>query len=177
MLGLLLLPILANAADKPIDPFDYNFCGGERVYPVVGVHFSTACGPRNMMALGRRGKISWFFPDTHKTGKHIRKGTYHLTDDQLLRLSKLAEVVMIAEPARPKATTIQYRLGVDFSGRPFRRTHTGLTDKYLPSTELFNEILALVPDKPYLPGCSGSGEIFDPKKTIAERKKMRTATK
>lgn len=84
---------------------------------------------------------------------------------------------MIAEPARPKATTIQYRLGVDFSGRPFRRTHTGLTDKYLPSTELFNEILALVPDKPYLPGCSGSGEIFDPKKTIAERKKMRTATK
>ena len=54
--------IAAPKEDKPIDPFDYNFCGGERVYPIVGVNISTACGPRNQIALGRRGKIMWFFP-------------------------------------------------------------------------------------------------------------------
>lgn len=76
--------------DKPIDPFDYNFCGGERVYPIVGVNISTACGPRNQIALGRRGKIMWFFPGNRHSKSY--KGQMKLSKDQLARLSIMAEV-------------------------------------------------------------------------------------
>jgi len=172
ILSLVFLLPVATAGDNPINPFDYNFCGGERVYPVVGIEFSTSCGPRNMVALGRRGKLSWFFPDSHGSGQGDRKGIYRLSDQQLLDLSRLAEVVQIAQPPAPMASPVQYKLGLNFSGRPFQRVHTGLTDKYSPSTRLFRRLLELVPDKPYLPECGGEPVIFDPIKTRSERLKI-----
>ncbi|MCG6976965.1 MAG: hypothetical protein LJE56_11305 [Acidiferrobacterales bacterium] len=160
------------AAGKANDPFDYNFCGGERVYPIVGVEFSTICGPRNMVALGRRGKIMWFFPSADGKMKTSKKGQYKLNDMQLLRLSMLAEVTQVSPPAKPVAARVQYKLGVNFSGRAFSEVHTGLTGNYLPSSQLFKAMLELVPDQPDLPDCSGSLQVFDPIKTRIEREQL-----
>jgi hypothetical protein len=157
------------AAGKPADPFDYNFCGGERVFPIVGAEFSTVCGPRNMVALGRRGKIMWFFPSSDGKPEHSRKGQYRLNDAQLLKLSMLAEVAQVSPSPKPVAVGVQYKLGINFSGRPYRTMHTGFTEKYLPGTRLLKAILALIPDKPELPECSGLPRIFDPIKTRIER--------
>jgi hypothetical protein len=164
--------LVTYAAGKPHDPFDYNFCGGERVYPIVGVEFSTICGPRNMVALGRRGKIMWFFPSADGKMENSKKGQYKLSDMQLLRLSMLAEVTQISPPAKPVAARVQYKLGVNFSGRPFSAVHTGLTEKYLPSSQLLKSILELVPDQPDLPDCSGPLQVFDPIKTRIEREQL-----
>lgn len=163
------IPSLACAQEKPKDPFDYNFCGGERVYPVVGVEFATACGPRNIIALGRRGKISWFFPGPDGTSKGQRMGAFRLTDKQLFRLSLLAEVVQVADVPKPVAARVQYRFGLNFSGRELRRIHTGVTDDYVPSTHLFQQMLKLVPDKPLLPDCPGKAAIFDPILPMTQR--------
>jgi hypothetical protein len=169
---LLVVSVATYAAGKPRDPFDYNFCGGERVYPIVGVEFSTICGPRNMVALGRRGKVMWFFPSADGKKANSKKGEYKLSDRQLLRLSMLAEVTQISPPAKPVATRVQYKLGVNFSGRPFSSVHTGLTEKYLPSSRLLKAILELVPDQPDLPDCSGPLQVFDPIKTRIERERL-----
>jgi hypothetical protein len=98
-----------------------------------------------------------------------KKGQYKLNDMQLLRLSMLAEVTQVSPPAKPVAARVQYKLGVNFSGRPFSAVHTGLTGKYLPSSQLFKAMLELVPDQPDLPDCSGSLQVFDPIKTRVER--------
>ena len=41
---------LAADNDKPTNPFDYNFCGGERVYPIIGVNFSTHSLQMNLLS-------------------------------------------------------------------------------------------------------------------------------
>ena len=165
-----LLMAAQPAKEKPADPFDYNFCGGERVYPIVGAEFATMCGPRNMVALGRRGKLMWFFPDMINEG--ARQGAIRLSDAQLLELSLLAEVVQVAPPAQPVALPVQYKLGVNFSGRPYQRVHTGLDERYLPSHKLFRRMLSLVPDQPLLPDCGAGPVVFDPILTRVERQRL-----
>lgn len=168
---LLMVSVTTFASGKPNDPFDYNFCGGERVYPIVGVEFSTICGPRNMVALGRRGKVMWFFPSVDGRMENSKKGQFMLNDMQLFRFSLLAEVTQVSPPAIPVPAKVQYKLGVNFSGRPFRSMHSGLTEKYLPSSQLLKAVLEVIPDKPELPDCDGPLRVFDPILTRAERER------
>ena len=157
----------ANAAplgddDKPIDPFDYNFCGGERVYPIVGVNISTACGPRNQVALGRRGKLMWFFPGDDKRKQY--KGKMKLSKDQLAKLSILAEVAKVTDNIEPTPSRLIYKMGINFSGRQPKYIYTTFNDAYSPSNALLREMLSLVPksEKPYFPDCGKTLTIFDP---------------
>lgn len=166
---LLMISVATFASEKQKDPFDYNFCGGERVYPIVGVEFSTVCGPRNMVALGRRGKVMWFFPSADGKMENSKKGQFKLSDTQLLRFNLLAEVTQVSPPAEPVPAKVQYKLGVNFSGRPFSTVHTGLTDQYLPSSQLLKAILEIIPDKPHLPDCGGPLRVFDPIMSRVER--------
>ena len=150
------------SADGPIDPFDYNFCGGERVYPIVGVNFATYCGPRNQVALGRRGKLMWFYPQ--QKGQPGKTGRIKLTDAQLTKLSLLAEVSKITVTPPPTAQRVMVRMGINFSGRKPAYIHSGLVNSYSPSNELMLQMLALVPDTdtPYLPDCTQPLVVFDP---------------
>jgi hypothetical protein len=168
---LLTVSLTTFASGKPKDPFDYNFCGGERVYPIVGIEFSTICGPRNMVALGRRGKVMWFFPSVDGKMENSKKGQFKLTEMQLLRFSLLAEVTQISPPAKPIPAKVQYKLGVNFSGRPFSAVHTGLTEKYLPSSQLLKAVLEVIPDKPELPDCGQPLRVFDPILSRVERER------
>ena len=63
-------PSITPAA--PIDPFDYSYCGGKPVYPVIGFNFATACGPRNQIGLGRRGHLMWLFPPQREGDSPVR---------------------------------------------------------------------------------------------------------
>ncbi len=170
-LGGLSLP--EKIPKKPTNPFDYNYCGGERVYPVIGVNIATACGPRNQIAVGRRGTLSWFFPADH--GLPVRQGVRKLTDTELTRVSLMAEVVQVADIPPPTAAPVQYKLGLNFSGRPYRRVHAGLTGAYTPSKKLLEMILEMVADHPGLPDCSGPTALFDPTLPKADRVRARRA--
>lgn len=158
-------PTLEQALDekgKPIDPFDYNFCGGERVYPIVGVNIATACGPRNQIALGRRGKIMWFFPGD-ETRKHY-KGQMELTKEQLSKLSILAEVAKVTDSVEPVPSKMIYKMGINFSGRQPKYIYTTFDDSYSPSNELLRQMMRLVPasEIPYFPECGATLTVFDP---------------
>lgn len=154
----------ANAIDedKPIDPFDYNFCGGERVYPIVGVNIATACGPRNQIALGRRGKLMWFFPGDEKRSTY--KGSMKLSKEQLTRLSILAEVTKVTDSIDPVPSKLIYKMGINFSGRRPKYVYSSFQETYSPSNELLNQMMSLVPatDKPYFPDCGTTLTVFDP---------------
>lgn len=154
--------------ERPADPFDYNFCGGERVYPVVGVNFSTACGPRNQVALGRRGKLMWLYPGADEAS--TRRGQVQLDEATLVRLSLLAEVTTVAESAQPVAARVMYKLGINFSARAPKYVHAAYSPAYTPARRLMDELLALVPDKPSLPDCPGYGGVFDPTLTGPARR-------
>jgi hypothetical protein len=151
----------ALAEDGPSDPFDYNYCGGERVYPVIGVNFGTECGPRNQIALGRRGKLSWFFPSARGIAPRSN-GTRKLDEAALAKLSLLAEAAQVSDSPATRAGRVMYRMGINFSGRRPRRVHTAMTEAYIPATKLLRAMLALVPDPPTLPECSTEPRIFDP---------------
>lgn len=161
-----VLPVMAG--ETAIDPFDYAFCGGKPVYPVIGFNFSTACGPRNQIALGRRGKLMWSFAgaDGASIAHH---GTRHLTVDTLARLTLLAEVVQLADPPPAAIGPVMYDLGIDFQGRPYKRVHAPAGDAYTPANALFQALLALVPDAPLLPACDGSARDFRPTLVPSER--------
>jgi len=148
--------------DKPVDPFDYNFCGGERVYPIVGVNISTACGPRNQIALGRRGKIMWLFPGD-KT-RPTYQGNILLTKEQLAGLSILAEVAKITDNIAPVPSKLIYKMGINFSGRQPKYIYTTFNDSYTPSNALLRKMISLVPktEKPHFPECGPTLSIFDP---------------
>ena len=159
----------ASAVDKekPINPFDYNFCGGERVYPIVGVNIATACGPRNQIALGRRGKMSWIFP---AYGSELeRSGSFRLTDEQLDELSLYAEVVMVSNSQAPDNSHVLYKMGVNFSARKPAYVYSSMNDEYTPSNKLLHAMQSHVPDKPKLPECEESLSFFDPTMRMEDR--------
>lgn len=149
-------------AEKPIDPFDYNFCGGERVYPIVGVNISTACGPRNQIALGRRGKIMWFFPGDENRQQY--KGNMKLSKEQLAKLSILAEVAKVTESVEPVPSRMIYKMGINFSGRQPKYIYSVFDNTYTPSNELLRMMMSLVPEseKPHFPDCGSTLTVFDP---------------
>jgi hypothetical protein len=182
LLGLAMLGMLTGTAwaagapagqplitpSPPIDPFDYSYCGGKPVYPVIGFNFATACGPRNQIGLGRRGHIMWLFP-SHREGDSPMRGKRLLTELELKRLSLLAEVVQLADPAPAVPGAMIYSLGINFQGRPDKRMRTPVSEAYTPANALFQAMLALVPDAPLLPACEGALRDFDPTLHPAER--------
>lgn len=158
----------AGVPEKPADPFDYSYCGGKPVYPVIGYNFATACGPRNQIAVGRRGQLMWLFPSADdKTVLH--QGVRKLSAEQLNRISLLAEVTQLADSADSIAGAVMYDLGINFSGRPNKREHAAFTRHYTPANELLRTLLNLVPDAPQLPDCAGAATDFDPTLTPAQR--------
>ena len=167
--------VAGAAEDKPTDPFDYNFCGGERVYPIVGVNIATACGPRNQIALGRRGKISWFYP-AHGSEPE-KKGSYRLTDEQLAKLSLLAEVVMVSSYQQPDPGRVIYKMGINFSARRPAYVYASLVDKYTPGNKLLQAMRSYVPDEPKLPDCKDSLSIFDPTMRMEDRLQLINSAK
>ena len=164
-----LVAVIHAEDETPIDPFDYNFCGGERVYPIVGVNFSTACGPRNQVALGRRGKLMWFFPGANDAQSY--KGQYKLSKEQLTRLSTLAEVAKITDNPEPQPYRVLFKMGINFSARQPKYIYAAFTDEYTPSNELLRLMLSMVPmtERPNLPDCGLALSLFDPTLNIQQR--------
>ena len=158
--------------EKPIDPFDYNFCGGERVYPIIGVNFSTSCGPRNQVALGRRGKLMWFFPGT-ADAPQTYKGNFKLSKEQLLTLSTMAEVAKLTDNPEPRPYPVLYKMGINFSARQPKYIYAAYTGEYTPSNELLKLMLSMVPitEQPNLPDCGLSLSLFDPTLNMEQRNK------
>lgn len=151
-----------SVSSKPADPFDYNYCGGVPVYPVIGANFATLCGPRNQVALGRYGTLMWLFPAPDGMSV-LHQGQRKLSLQELKRVSLLAEVVQLADPVPlTKPGAVNYRMGINFSGRLSKRLHVVLTDSYSPAHQLFQALLELVPDKPALPECQPVVSFFDP---------------
>ena len=160
--------LAGTVPDKPADPFDYSYCGGKPVYPVIGYNFATVCGPRNQIAVGRRGQLMWLFPSTDgKTVLH--HGVRQLSVEELKRISLLAEVTQLADSADGAGGPVMYDLGINFSGRPNKREHAAFTERYTPANELFRTLLNLVPDAPQLPDCAEAATDFDPTLTPAQR--------
>jgi hypothetical protein len=157
------LPAHANEPilQRPIDPFDYSYCGGQPVYPVIGINFATYCGPRNQVALGRRGELMWTFPTADGQSAHAQ-GRRKLSERELKRLSLLAEVAQFSDLTMTDAAGVNYQMGVDFQGRPYKRLHAVLTGSYTPANELFRAMLALVPDPPLMPACAHTVRYYDP---------------
>jgi len=159
---------LSMAPAAPIDPFDYSYCGGKPVYPVIGFNFATACGPRNQIGLGRRGHLMWLFPPRREGDAPVR-GKLLLPEAELKRLSLLAEVVQITDPPPAAPGAVIYNLGINFQGRPDKRMRTPVSDAYTPANALYQAMLKLVPDAPVLPACEGALRDFDPTLHPAER--------
>ena len=179
--GLLLSQTYAQSdllKEKPDDPFDYNFCGGERVYPIVGVNIATACGPRNQVALGRRGKIMWLFPGMKKQGNlkgaKVYRGEMQLSKQQLAKFSTLAEVAKITDSYEPKPNKVLYKMGINFSGRRPKYIFAAADNTYSPSNELLKQMLASVPEteKIYLPDCGGAVSLFNPTLNLEQRQQQ-----
>jgi hypothetical protein len=158
-----------TAGSAPIDPFDYSYCGGKPVYPVIGFNFATACGPRNQIGLGRRGHLMWLIPP-RAAGEAPQYGKRKLSDEELARLSLLAEVVQLADPPPAALGRVMYDLGVDFQGRPYKRVHAPVSDAYTPANALFQALLTLVPHAPVLPECGGEPRDFNPTLAPDERR-------
>lgn len=148
--------------EKPADPFDYNFCGGERVYPIVGVNISTACGPRNQIALGRRGKLMWFFPGSDTRAAY--KGQLKLSKQQLAQLSILAEVAKVTDSVEPVPSRLIYKMGINFSGRQPKYIYSTFDETYTPSNALLRQMMSLVPEteQAHFPDCGQTLAVFDP---------------
>jgi hypothetical protein len=154
---------------KVVDPYDYNYCGGVPVYPVIGIGFSTLCGPRNQVNLGRYGTLMWLYPSPDgKTA--LYQGTRKLTVKELKHLSLLAEVADLADPAPLQPGAVNYRLGINFSGRATKRIHAVKDQRYTPANRLFDAMLALVPGKPALPDCMPAKSYFDPYELPKDRR-------
>jgi len=170
---MLTFAVLANTAfaqgQMPSDPFDYSYCGGKPVYPVIGFNFATFCGPRNQIALGRRGKLMWSFPTADGT-RVLARGARQLTEDELARITLLAEAAQLAESTVGGEGAVRYDLGIDFSGRAFRQVHGVVAEDKSSVMALFAAIRSLVPDTPLLPSCNESAADFQPTRLPAERR-------
>jgi hypothetical protein len=154
--------------NPPIDPFDYSYCGGKPVYPIIGFNFATYCGPRNQIALGRRGKLMWSFAAAD--GASIaHRGARQLSEDELSRLTLLAEVAQLAEVPEFRPNPVVYDLGIDFQGRPYKRVRGTLASRGSSANALFEAMRALVPDQPLLPACPGAPADFSPTQLPSDR--------
>jgi hypothetical protein len=159
----------SDAAVRPADAFDYNYCGSMPVYPVIGVNFATYCGPSNHLVLGRTGKLMWVFPAHGDGAPH--EGQRQLTVMELKRLSLLAEAVQLSGVPTPHPGAVNYRLGVNFFGRDTKRMHAVLDDAPTPVNQLFRAMLDLASDKPALPVCDAAAPaFFDPLLFPGERR-------
>jgi hypothetical protein len=170
--GTVLAADVQADTGRTIDPYDYSYCGGEPVYPVIGVNFSTFCGPRNQIGLGRRGSLFWLF-SANDGRTSLAQGRRQLSTEQLARLSMLAEVVQLADATPPPPGPVNYYLGINFSGRPYKRMHGVESNVYTPANELFHAMLSLVPDAPRLPPCASKAAYFDPTLLPDERQPLR----
>jgi len=159
---------VANA----VDPFDYGYCGGKPVYPVIGFNFATACGPRNQIGLGRRGRLMWLF--TTVDGKVHASGNRELTDDELGELVLLAEAAQLAGPPAPSSGPVRYDLGINFTGRPEKRAHGVLHARSDSVQALFDALKRRIQDEPLLPECPGAPSDFSPTRLPQERQAARS---
>jgi hypothetical protein len=95
-----------------------------------------------------------------------------LTEAELKRLSLLAEVAQFADATYSDATGMNYQMGIDFQGRPYKRLHAVLTDGYTPANELLRAMLGLVPDQPLLPACAQTAKYYNPTLLPADRQPL-----
>lgn len=159
-------------ADDPATSIDYGFCGGKPVYPVIGVNFSTFCGPRNQIVLGRFGRLMWLYPQAD--GLRARhQGGRQLTEEELAGLVLHAEAAQIAPPPPSAAGTARYELGIDFHGRQTQRADGVLASDDSSATALINAMRRLVPGEPLLPKCRNAPPadvVFSPTMLPDERR-------
>jgi hypothetical protein len=154
--------------DAPPDPFDYSYCGGKPVYPVIGFNFATACGPRNQIGLGRRGRLMWLF--TTADGRAHASGNRNLTDEEAGELMLLAEAAQLAAAPAPATGAVRYDLGINFTGRRDKRAH-GVLYAHTDSVQaLFDAMKRLVPAEPLLPECTDAPADFSPTRLPHERR-------
>jgi len=146
----------------PSDPFDYSYCGGKPMYPVIGINFSTFCGPRNQIALGRRGRLMWLFPTSD--GHVHASGERQLSAAELSRLNLLAQAAQLAGPQHSAGGRVLYDMGINFSGQSNKRAHGSLDRNTEPDSAqaLFAAMQKLVPDNPLLPDCDNASADFSP---------------
>jgi hypothetical protein len=174
LVAALGLPGVAGAQEPhtvtapPPDPFDYSYCGGKPVYPVIGFNFSTFCGPRNQIALGRRGRLMWLFPSDNGAQVQAR-GARQLSEAELAQLTLLAEVAHLAGEPRAAKGPVRYEMGIDFSGRGYRRVKGVVSNDGTSAMALFEAMRTLVPDAPLLPECREAVSDFQPTRLPAER--------
>lgn len=175
LMGVTLLAAFSGRAmamdttgNAPIDPFDYSQCGGKPVYPVIGFNFSTWCGPRNQIGLGRRGRLMWLFTTTddkvHASGNRL------LTEDVLGELVLLAEAAQLAAAPLSAQGAVRYDLGINFTGRREKRAHGVLYANPDSVQALFDALQRLVPDQPLLPDCAQAPADFSPTHLPRERR-------
>ncbi len=150
------------------DPFDYSYCGGKPVYPVIGFNFSTYCGPRNQIALGRRGRLMWLFPTPG--GEVHARGQRQLEPDELAYITLLAEAAQLAAAKNITEGKVLYEMGINFSGRPYKRVRGALDTRSDSAQALFDAMRGLVPDSPLLPVCDKAPRSFDPTRLPADRR-------
>jgi hypothetical protein len=163
LMAMLLTPFAVLADETPpSDPFDYSYCGGKPMYPVIGFNFSTYCGPRNQIALGRRGRLMWLFP-TPEGHVHAR-GERQLSAAELAELNLLAQAAQLAGPQPPVNGRVLYDMGINFSGQTNKRAHGALFGNTEPDSAqaLFAAMQRLVTDKPLLPECKEAVADFSP---------------
>jgi len=175
VVGLLALSP-AQAGDSvdnpPTDPFDYGYCGGKPMYPVIGLNFSTACGPRNQIALGRRGRLMWLYPSADETVRS--RGERQLSQAELARLVFLAQAAQLAGRPPTGPARVQYDVGINFSGQANRKAHGSLDVSGDPDAiqALSAALRGLVPHEPLLPDCAVAIGDFSP--TLLPRDRERS---
>lgn len=155
--------VLADeTAEAPADPFDYSYCGGKPMYPVIGFNFSTYCGPRNQVALGRRGRLMWLYPTPD--GLVHARGERQLSVKELAELKLLAQAAQLAGASSPGGGQVLYDMGINFSGQANMRAHGALSGNVDSDSvqALFAAMQGLVPDRPLLPECASEPKDFSP---------------
>jgi len=157
--------VLAEEAAEtppPSDPFDYSYCGGKPMYPVIGFNFSTFCGPRNQIAIGRRGRLMWLFPTAD--GRVHASGERQLSVKELAELNLLAQAAQLAGASPSVGGRVLYDMGINFSGQSNKRAHGVLEGNSEPDSAqtLFAAMQRLVSDKPLLPECTSASMDFSP---------------
>jgi len=153
----------------PSNPFDYSYCGGKPMYPVIGLNFSTSCGPRNQVALGRRGRLMWLYPTSD--GQVHARGERQLSVRELAELKLLAQAAQLAGPPKDVRGKVLYDLGINFSGQLNKRAHGTLDVDQEPDAvqALSQAMQRLVPEQPLLPDCQNALVDFSPTRLPHDR--------